>query len=137
MTPLTRMHTLGSQFVPSWFHAGGLRYHGMAPIVSHLVNDGFINPEAYTWNEIFKAGLTFEKTEGIIPAPEANHAFKGAIEAALRCKESGERKTILFNLCGHGYFDMQAYIDYFKGKLCDQDYSDEEITMALSGLPSV
>ena len=109
----------------------------MAPTVSHLVNEGFINPEAYTWNEIFKAGLTFEKTEGIIPAPEANHAFKGAIEAALRCKESGERKTILFNLCGHGYFDMQAYIDYFKGKLCDQDYSDEEITMALSGLPSV
>ena len=131
------MHTLGSQFVPSGFHAGGLRYHGMAPIVSHLVNEGFINPEAYTQNEIFKAGLTFAKAEGIIPAPEANHAVKGAIEAALRCKESGEKKTILFNLCGHGHFDMQAYIDYFEGKLYDQDYSDEEVAMALSGLPSV
>ena len=137
MTPLTKMHTLGSQFVPSGFHAGGLRYHGMAPIVSHLVNEGFINPEAYSQNEIFKAGLTFAKAEGIIPAPEANHAVKGAIEAALRCKESGEKKTILFNLCGHGHFDMQAYIDYFEGKLYDQDYSDEEVAMALSGLPSV
>ena len=137
MTPLTKVHTLGSQSVPSRFHAGGLRYHGMAPIVSHLVNEWFINPEAYTRNEIFKAGLIFAKTEGIIPAPEANHAFKGAIEAALRCMESGEKKTILFNLCGHGHFDMQAYIDYFEGKLYDQDYSDEEVAMALSGLPSV
>ena len=137
MTPLTKMHTLGSQFVPSGFHAGGLRYHGMAPIISHLVNLGYINPEAYRQNEIFKAGVLFAKTEGIIPAPEANHAVKGAIEAALRCKESGESRTILFNLCGHGHFDMQAYLDFFDGKLFDQDYSDEEIGMALSGLPSV
>jgi tryptophan synthase beta chain len=137
MTPLTKMHTLGSQFVPSGFHAGGLRYHGMAPIISHLVNLGYINPEAYRQNEIFKAGVLFAKTEGIIPAPEANHAVKGAIEAALRCKESGESRTILFNLCGHGHFDMQAYLDFFEGKLFDQDYSDEEIGMALSGLPSV
>lgn len=137
MTPLTKMHTLGSQFVPSGFHAGGLRYHGMAPIISHLVNLGHIKPEAYKQNDIFKAGLLFAKSEGIIPAPEANHAVKGAIEAALRCKESGEEKTILFNLCGHGHFDMQAYIDYFNNKLFDQEYSDEEISMALSGLPSV
>ena len=137
MTPLTKMHTLGSQFVPSGFHAGGLRYHGMAPLVSHLVNLGHIVPEAYTQTDIFKAGIVFAKAEGIIPAPEANHAVKGAIEAALRCKENDESKTILFNLCGHGHFDMQAYIDYFEGKLFDQEYSDDEIAMALSGLPSL
>ena len=137
MTPLVKMHTLGSNFVPSGFHAGGLRYHGMAPIVSHLVNNGYVNPESYTQLDVFKAGILFAKHEGIIPAPEANHAVKGAIEAALRAKQSGESKTILFNLCGHGNFDMQAYIDYFDGKLFDQEYSDEEIGMALSGLPSV
>ena len=137
MTPLVKMHTLGSEFVPSGFHAGGLRYHGMAPIVSHLVNNGYIVPESYSQLDVFKAGVLFAKHEGIIPAPEANHAVKGAIEAALRAKESGESKTILFNLCGHGNFDMQAYIDYFEGKLFDQEYSDEEIGMALSGLPSV
>ena len=137
MTPLVKMHTLGSQFVPSGFHAGGLRYHGMAPIVSHLVNHDYISPESYSQLDVFKAGVLFAKHEGIIPAPEANHAVKGAIEAAMRAKESGEKKTILFNLCGHGNFDMQAYIDYFEGKLFDQEYSDEEIGMALSGLPSV
>ena len=131
------MHTLGSQFVPSGFHAGGLRYHGMAPLVSHLVNEGFIIPEAYNQTDIFKAGLLFARAEGIIPAPEANHAVKGAIESALDCKLKGEKKTILFNLCGHGYFDMQAYIDYFDNKLFDHEYSDNEIAMALSGLPAV
>ena len=137
MTPLTKMHTLGSQFVPSGFHAGGLRYHGMAPLVSHLVNEGFIIPEAYNQTDIFKAGLLFARAEGIIPAPEANHAVKGAIESAIDCKLRGEKKTILFNLCGHGYFDMQAYIDYFENKLFDHEYSDNEIAMALSGLPAV
>jgi tryptophan synthase beta chain len=137
MTPLTKMHTLGSEFVPSGFHAGGLRYHGMAPIISHLTNLGYIAPEAYTQLDTFQAGVTFAKAEGIVPAPEANHAVKGAIEAALKCKESGETKTILFNLCGHGHFDMQAYIDYFDGKLFDNKYSESEIAMALSGLPSV
>ena len=92
MTPLTKMHTLGSQFVPSGFHAGGLRYHGMAPLVSHLVNEGFIIPEAYNQTDIFKAGLLFARAEGIIPAPEANHAVKGAIESALDCKLKGEKK---------------------------------------------
>ena len=137
MTPLTKMHNLGSQFVPSGFHAGGLRYHGMAPLVSHLVNEGFIKPEAYNQTDIFKAGLLFAKAEGIIPAPEANHAVKGAIESALECKLKGQKKTILFNLCGHGYFDMQAYIDYFDNKLFDHQYSNDEIAMALSGLPAV
>ena len=137
MTPLTKMHILGSQFVPSGFHAGGLRYHGMAPLVSHLVNEGFIIPEAYNQTDIFKAGLLFARAEGIIPAPEANHVVKGAIESALDCKLKGEKKTILFNLCGHGYFDMQAYIDYFDNKLFDHEYSDNEIAMALSGLPAV
>ena len=109
----------------------------MAPIVSHLVNEGFINPEAYTQNEIFKAGLTFAKAEGIIPAPEANHAVKGAIEAALRCKESGEKKTILFNLCGHGHFDMQAYGDYFNNKLSDDKYNEADANKALEKLPKI
>lgn len=109
----------------------------MAPIESHLVNNGYVNPESYTQLDVFKAGLLFAKNEGIIPAPEANHAAKGAIEAALRAKESGGYKTILSNLCGHGNFDMQAYTDYFVGKLFDQEYSDEEIGMALSGLHSV
>ena len=131
------MHTLDSQFVPSGFYAGRLRYHGMAPLVSHLVNEGFIKPEAYNQTEIFKAGLLFAKAEGIIPAPEANHAVNGAIESAVECKLKGEKKTILFNLCGHGYFDMQAYIDYFENKLFDREYTDNEIAMALSGLPSV
>jgi tryptophan synthase beta chain len=131
------MHTLGSNFIPSGFHAGGLRYHGMAPIVSHLVNNGYVNPESYTQLDVFKAGLLFAKNEGIIQAPEANHAVKGDIEVALRAKESDENKTILFNLCGHGNFDIQAYTDYFEDKLFDQKYSDEEIGMALSGLSSV
>ena len=109
----------------------------MAPLVSHLVNDGLIKPEAYNQTDIFKAGLLFAKAEGIIPAPEANHAVKGAIESALECKVRGEKKTILFNLCGHGYFDMQAYIDYFENKLFDHEYNDNEIAMALSGLPTV
>ena len=97
----------------------------MAPLVSHLVNEGFIKPEAYNQTDIFKAGLLFAKAEGIIPAPEANHAVKGAIESALECKLKGEKKTILFNLCGHGYFDMQAYIDYFENKLLITNIDDE------------
>ena len=137
MTPLTKMHTLGSQFVPSGFHAGGLRYHGMAPIISHLVNLGYINPEAYRQNEIFKAGVLFAKTEGIIPAPEAIHAVKGAIEAALKCKESEESRTILFNLCGHGHFDMKAYGDYFEGSLAEDKFDKGSMDKALEDLPKI
>ncbi|MBD0301046.1 MAG: TrpB-like pyridoxal phosphate-dependent enzyme, partial [Tolypothrix sp. T3-bin4] len=109
LTPLVKMHTLGSSFVPQGFHAGGLRYHGMAPLLSHVVDLGLIEPKAYGQLDCFAAGLTFARAEGILPAPEANHAVKGAIDEALRCKEEGANKTILFNLCGHGHFDMQAY----------------------------
>ncbi len=137
LTPLTKMHTLGSSFVPPGFHAGGLRYHGMAPQISHLTHLGYIQPRAYHQTECFEAGLQFARAEGIIPAPEANHAVKATIDEALRCRESGESKTILFNLCGHGNFDMQAYTDFLAGKLEDQEYDESEGAMALAGLPSV
>ncbi len=137
MTPLVKMHTLGSSFVPPSSHAGGLRYHGMAPLVSQLVDLGQVEPTAYSQTECFEAGVTFAKAEGILPAPEANHAVKGALVEALRCKEDGESRAILFNLCGHGYFDMQAYMDYSAGRLVDHPYDASEVAMALSGLPSV
>ena len=137
LTPLTKMHTLGSTFTPPGFHAGGLRYHGMAPLVSHLQELGLIESTAYHQMACFEAGVTFARAEGIVPAPEANHAVKGAIVEALKCKEEGVSRSILFNLCGHGHFDMQAYIDYFGGKLKDIDYDEKELAMALAGLPSV
>lgn len=137
LTPLVKMHTLGSSFVPQGFHAGGLRYHGMAPLLSHVVDLGLIEPKAYGQLDCFAAGLTFARAEGILPAPEANHAVKGAIDEALRCKEEGASKTILFNLCGHGHFDMQAYMDYEAGLLRDTEYSSDEIAMALAGLPVI
>jgi tryptophan synthase beta chain len=137
LTPLTKMHTLGSGFVPEGIHAGGLRYHGMAPLVSHIVNLGLVQPRAEYQLGCFAAGLTFARAEGILPAPEANHAVKAAIDEALRCKSAGESKTILFNLCGHGHFDMQAYIDYQAGRLVDTEYSASEVAMALDGLPVV
>lgn len=137
LTPLTKMHTLGSTFVPPGFHAGGLRYHGMAPLVSHLHDIGEIDAISYNQLQTFSAGVQFAQAEGILPAPEANHAVAAAIEQAERCREEGVSKSILFNLCGHGNFDMQAYIDYQAGKLVDYEYAEEEIAMALSGLPSV
>jgi len=137
LTPLVKMHTLGSTFVPPGFHAGGLRYHGMAPIVSHLQEIGLLESVAYHQTGCFAAGLEFAKVEGILPAPEANHAVKGAIDEALKCKEEGVSRTILFNLCGHGHFDMQAYVDYKAGKLTDQSYDEGELAMALAGLPSM
>jgi tryptophan synthase beta chain len=137
MTPLVKMHTLGHSFVPSGIHAGGLRYHGMAPLVSHLLELGQIEAQAIQQLETFSAGLQFARAEGILPAPEANHAVAGAIREAQRCKETGQSKVILFNLCGHGHFDMQAYTDYAAGKLKDYEYSDAEVAMALAGLPSV
>ena len=137
LTPLTKMHTLGSTFTPPGFHAGGLRYHGMAPMVSHLTDLGLIEPTAYHQNTCFEAGVLFARAEGIVPAPEANHAVKGAIVEALRCKAEGKSDVILFNLCGHGHFDMSAYTAYFSGKLVDQNYDEAELAMALSGLPSV
>ena len=137
LTPLVKMYTLGSGFVPPGFHAGGLRYHGMAPQLSHLTALGHIAPRSYNQLECFEAGLQFAKAEGILPAPEANHAVRATIDEALKCKESGEAKIILFNLCGHGHFDMQAYSDYKAGKLKDLEYDEGEVAMALAGLPSV
>jgi tryptophan synthase beta chain len=137
LTPLFKMHTLGSSFVPPGIHAGGLRYHGMAPLVSHLERLGQIEAVAYEQLGTFAAGVQFARAEGILPAPEANHAVAGAINEALRCKEEGVSKSILFHLCGHGHFDLQAYMDYQAGKLKDYEYPEEEIAMALAGLPSV
>ncbi|MDX2151202.1 MAG: TrpB-like pyridoxal phosphate-dependent enzyme [Bryobacteraceae bacterium] len=136
LTPLTKMHTLGSTFTPPGFHAGGLRYHGMAPLVSHATELGLIEPRAYPQLACFEAGVQFARAEGILPAPEANHAVRAAIDEALRCKQEGRSEAILFNLCGHGHFDMQAYMDYFAGKLTDQAYDEAELAMALAGLPA-
>ena len=137
MTPLVKMHTLGSTFMPPGFHAGGLRYHGMAPLVSHLKELGLIEAEAYTQNACFEAGVLFAKTEGIVPAPEANHAVKGAIEQALIAKRDGTSPTILFGLCGHGHFDMQAYMDYSSGKLEDKSYDEAALVASLADLPKI
>lgn len=137
LTPLVKMHTLGSAFVPPGFHAGGLRYHGMGPLVSHALDLGLIEAVSVPQLEIFEAGVAFAKSEGIVPAPEACHAVAVAVREALRCKEEGASRAILFNLCGHGHFDMQAYIDYFAGKLRNYAYPEREIAMALAGLPSI
>ena len=137
LTPLVKMHTLGSTFIPPGFHAGGLRYHGMAPLVSHIKELGLIEATAYQQTACFEAGVQFARAEGIVPAPEANHAVKGAIDEALRCRKEGVSRCILFNLCGHGHFDMQAYMDYFAGKLVDQQYDEKELAMALAGLPAI
>ncbi|MEW5977922.1 MAG: TrpB-like pyridoxal phosphate-dependent enzyme [Acidobacteriota bacterium] len=137
LTPLVKMHTLGSTFVPPGIHSGGLRYHGMAPLVSHLLDLAQIEAISVQQLDAFAAGVQFAQAEGILPAPEANHAVAGAIQEALRCKEEGQSRAILFNLCGHGHFDMQAYIDYTAGKLQNFDYPAEEIALALAGLPAV
>jgi tryptophan synthase beta chain len=137
LTPLVKMHTLGSAFTPPGFHAGGLRYHGMAPMVSHLRALDLIEARSYHQTKCFEAGVLFARTEGILPAPEANHAVLGAIDEALRCREQGTSETILFNLCGHGHFDMGAYSDYFAGNLQDLEYDEADLAMALAGLPSV
>lgn len=137
LAPMVKMHTLGSTFVPPGFHAGGLRYHGMAPLVSHVHELGQFEATALQQLETFGAGVQFARAEGILPAPEANHAVAGAIREALRCKEEGRSEVILFNLCGHGHFDLQAYTDFAAGKLRDYEYADDEVAMALAGLPSV
>ena len=137
LTPLVKMHTLGSSFIPPGIHAGGLRYHGMAPLVSHLLDIGAIEATNVQQLEAFAAGVNFARAEGIVPAPEANHAVAEAIRQALEAKAEGKPRTILFNLSGHGHFDMQAYIDYNAGKLENYEYPEEEIAMALAGLPPV
>ncbi|HIO83192.1 MAG TPA: TrpB-like pyridoxal phosphate-dependent enzyme [Deltaproteobacteria bacterium] len=137
LTPLTKMHTLGSSFIPPGFHAGGLRYHGMAPLVSHAKELGLVEAAAYHQTPCFEAAVTFARSEGIIPAPESSHAVKGALEEAMRCKREGKSETILFNLSGHGHFDMAAYTEYFSGKLEDKNYDEQKLSDALAMLPQV
>ncbi|MGE4282076.1 MAG: pyridoxal-phosphate dependent enzyme, partial [Magnetospirillum sp.] len=137
LTPLVKMHTLGSTFMPPGSHAGGLRYHGMAPMVSHVKELGLCEARAFAQTECFAAAITFARAEGIVPAPESSHAIKGAIEEALRCKAEGKAETILFNLSGHGHFDMQAYTDYFAGNLKDLPYDEAALETALSELPNL
>src|SRR5205085_281426 len=138
LTPLVAMHTLGHDFVPAPIHAGGLRYHGMAPLVSQLVRDGLVRAEAYAQNDVFASAVLFAGSEGIAPAPEAAHAVHGALRAAAAADDEGVERTILFNLSGHGHFDMAAYDNYLAGKLEDVALDEEEIERALraiQGLP--
>ena len=134
LTPLVPMHTLGHDFVPAGIHAGGLRYHGMAPLVSQLVVDGLVRAEAYGQNDVFASAVTFARTEGIIPAPEAAHAIHGTLAAAAAADEEGRERTILFNLSGHGHFDLGAYDAYLAGELEDFELPDEEIERALKAI---
>ena len=134
-TPMMKMYTLGHSFVPSGIHAGGLRYHGDSPIVSALVHEGLVEARAYPQNPTFEAGVMFARAEGIIPAPEVNHAIKATVDLALEAREAGEEKVILFNLCGHGHFDLAAYEAYLAGELVDLEYSEEEIERAVGQIP--
>jgi len=136
-TPLTLMHTLGHTFVPPGIHAGGLRYHGMSPIISKLCADGHMEARAYHQNAIFDAALQFARTEGILPAPESAHAIRAAIDEALAAREAGERRTVLFNLSGHGHFDLSAYDQYLSGKLEDYAYPAEKVKEAMAGIPKI
>ncbi|MGM0366155.1 MAG: TrpB-like pyridoxal phosphate-dependent enzyme [Actinomycetota bacterium] len=137
MAPIAKMYTLGHDFIPAPIHSGGLRYHGMAPQVSLLYNEKIIEALALPQNPVFEAALAFAKTEGIIPAPETAHAIKAVIDEALKCKESGEEKTIAFNFSGHGHFDLSAYQNYLAGNLEDYEYPDEMIKEALQKLPKL
>jgi len=137
LTPILSMYTLGHDFMPPGIHAGGLRYHGASPLVSQLFEDEIIEASAYGQTEVFEAAVNFARTEGIVPAPESAHAIKQAIVEALKAKESGEEKTILFCLSGHGYFDFTAYDNYFTGKIKDADYSDEQLNQGLINLPEI
>ncbi len=137
LTPLLKMYTLGHDFVPPGIHAGGLRYHGDSPLVCQLYHDGLIQARAVAQLATFEAGVTFARTEGIVPAPESNHAIRAVIDEALACKERGEPKTLLFNLSGHGHFDMSAYDKYFAGELQDYAYPEEAVREALAHLPKV
>jgi tryptophan synthase beta chain len=136
LTPLLKMHTLGHEFVPDPIHAGGLRYHGMSPLLSHIYELGLIEAVAKPQSECFAAGLRFARTEGILPAPEPAHALAATIEEALRCKESGEEKVILTALCGHGLLDLSAYGSYQAGQVTDFDLPEQTLAEALRGLPA-
>jgi tryptophan synthase beta chain len=134
-TPMMKMYTLGHTFVPSGIHAGGLRYHGESPIVSALVANGLVEARAYAQNPTFEAGVTFARTEGIVPAPEVNHAIKATMDLALEAREAGQQRVILLNLCGHGHFDLSAYEAYLAGNLVDLEYSEEAIDAAVAQIP--
>ncbi len=136
-TPLIKMYTLGHSFIPAPIHAGGLRYHGMAPLVCALYDAGVIEAVAVHQNPTFEAALVFARAEGFLPAPEAAHAIRVVIDEALRCREAGERKVIAFNFCGHGHFDLSAYERYMAGKLEDYEYPADKVREALAGLPRV
>jgi tryptophan synthase beta chain len=131
------MHTLGHTFMPAPMHAGGLRYHGMAPLICKLYDEGAIEARAVPQLVTFEAAILFARAEGILPAPEAAHAVRGAIDEALRAKKEGKRKTIVFNLCGHGFLDLSAYEAYLSGKLQDYEYPAEKVQEALRHLPQV
>ncbi len=137
LTPLMKMHTLGHSFVPEPIHAGGLRYHGMAPLVSHVYQQGLVEAIAVPQTECFASALTFARSEGIVPAPEPTHALAAAIRAALACKASGEQKTILTALCGHGHLDLASYEQYLHGEMKDLDLSEEAISEAMRGVPEI
>ncbi len=137
MTPLGKMHTLGHDFVPDPIHAGGLRYHGMSPLLSHIYELGLIEAEAIGQTECFEAAIQFARNEGIVPAPEPTHAIAATIREALACRESGEEKVILTAVCGHGHFDMASYDKYLSGNLVDFEYPEEKVAAALEHLPTV
>ncbi|XP_006656272.1 tryptophan synthase beta chain 2 isoform X1 [Oryza brachyantha] len=137
LTPLMKMHTLGHGFVPDPIHAGGLRYHGMAPLISHVYELGFMEAIAIQQTECFDAALKFARTEGIIPAPEPTHAIAAAIREALECKRTGEKKVILMAMCGHGHFDLASYEKYLRGDMVDLSHSDEKLREALAAVPKV
>ncbi|MFC2056064.1 TrpB-like pyridoxal phosphate-dependent enzyme [Chloroflexota bacterium] len=137
MTPLLKMYTLGHEFIPPPVHAGGLRYHGMAPIICHLHRLGLVEARAVPQIATFEAGVTFARTEGIVSAPETNHAIRATIDEALKCKETGKSKIILLAHSGHGYFDMAAYEAYLTGQLVDYTYPEEKVKEALASLPDV
>jgi tryptophan synthase beta chain len=135
--PLAKMYTLGSDFIPSPNHAGGLRYHGMSPILSELYDQGLMKARSVTQTEVFEAAETFARCEGILPAPESSHAIRAAIDEALKCKETGEEKTILFGLTGTGYFDLYAYQNYNDGEMDDYIPTDEELAEFRKRLPVI
>jgi tryptophan synthase beta chain len=137
MAPVVKMHTLGHGFVPPSIHAGGLRYHGMAPSLSAFYEAGFIEAKALPQNVTFEAAIIFTKAQGIIPAPESAHAIRAAIEEALDAKAKGEERIILFNLSGHGHFDMSAYEAYLRGQLEDYDFPTDSVREAMQSLPKV
>jgi tryptophan synthase beta chain len=137
MAPIVKMHTLGSGFIPEPIHAGGLRYHGMSPLVSLLKEEGVIDAVSVHQRACFEAGVQFARAEGILPAPESTHAIKVAVDEALEAKERGEERVILFNLSGHGHFDLSSYERYLQGALEDYEYPAEKVAAALANLPDV